>query len=571
MFIVIRKIFPTLFISLLTVLFLFPITSWAADFTITQVKIDAFLQENGNVKVQETLTYSFDGNFNGITREIIPKKGTSISKLKASENGKSLKVEKEDDLYKIYRKGEDELITVDLAYTIKNGVDKYADVAEFYWPFFDERNESPYENMTIIVHPPSSTSNVIAYGKDEAFDSEMIQSDGSVIFQLGEVPEGENGDIRVAYDAALFPSATIAADKNMKNSILQDRQDLYDKAAARAEMRETLDGVSFVVVMVFTGILLLFGIVAYMRAKAREIEVERRIGQSSFIPKEELSLPATLFFIKGALPADVMAAALLDLVRKGYVSKLKDDRFQFVSSAGALEHEELLLEFLFDEIGSGGKFSFADLKAYTKRKSNHEKYHAKMTEWQYAIQQEVKEHSLFEKNGKLRWLFAIISILLLGFGIYDLVYELFGWFFACFGLFIIYLVLALVYRPKTTEGLQIENGWTQMMDRLENLSTKEWEDLSTDEQMRGYIFGIGMNDKKVIARNKELVQSFQRPAHHTNDDWFVFNSLFLIGPLASTHFQSAHRTTESTINTTSSSTTSGGGGVGGGGGGSGAF
>ncbi|TKC17111.1 DUF2207 domain-containing protein [Robertmurraya kyonggiensis] len=566
----IRKIFPAIFVSLLTVLFLFPITSWAADFMITQVRIDAFLQENGNVEVQETHTYSFDGDFNGITREIIPKKGTSISKLKASENGNSLKVEKEDDLYKIYRKGEDELITVDLAYTIKNGIDKYADVAEFYWPFFDDRNESPYENMTIVVHPPSETSNVIAYGDDEAFDTEMVQNDGSVIFQLGEVPEGENGDIRVAYDAAIFPSASIAADKNMKDSILQDRQDLYEKAAARAEMRETLDSVSFVVVIVFTGILLLFGIVAYMRARARELEVERRSEQSSLIPKEELSMPATLYFIKGLLPADAIAAALLDLVRKGYVKKLEDDRFQFVSSAGALEHEQMLMKFLFDEIGSRGEFSFADLKAYTKRKSNHEKYHTKMTQWQQAVQQEVKEKNLFEKNGKLRWLFATFSIFLFGFGIYVLVYELFGWFFACFGLFVAYLILALVYRPKTTEGIQIKTGWRLMKERLGRLSTKEWEDLSTDEQMRGYIFGIGMNDKNVIARNKELIQSFQRPAHHNQDDWFVFNSLFLIGPLASSHFQSADRTTQSTVNTTSS-TTGGGGGVGGGGGGSGAF
>ncbi|MEQ2527423.1 DUF2207 domain-containing protein [Bacillaceae bacterium CLA-AA-H227] len=565
-----RKIFSAIFVSLLTVVFLFPITSLAADFSITQVRIDAFLQENGNVEVQETHTYSFDGDFNGITREIIPKKGTSISKLKASENGKSLKVEKEDDLYKIYRKGEDELITVDLAYTIKNGIDKYADVAEFYWPFFDDRNESPYGNMTIVVHPPSETSDVIAYGEDEAFDTEMVQNDGSVIFQLGEVPEGENGNIRVAYDAALFPSASISADKNMKDSILQDRQELYEKAAARAEMKETLDGVSFVVVMVFTGILLLFGIVAYMRAKARELEVERRSGQSSLIPKEELSIPATLYFVKGLLPADAIAAALLDLVRKGYVKKLEDDRFRFVSSARALEHEQMLLEFLFDEIGSGGEFSFSDLKAYTKRKSNHEKYHTKMTQWQQAVQQEVKERSLFEKNGKLRWLFAIFGILLFGFGIYVLVYELFGWFFACFGLFVAYIILALVYRPKTTEGLQIMTGWRLMKERLESLSTKEWEDLSTDEQMRGYIFGIGMNDKKVIARNKELIQSFQRPAHHNQDDWIVFNSLFLIGPLASSHFQSADRTIQSTVNTTSS-TTGGGGGVGGGGGGSGAF
>ena len=48
--------------------------------------MDAFLQENGNVDVKETHTYDFIGEFNGITREIIPKKGTSITGFKATEN-----------------------------------------------------------------------------------------------------------------------------------------------------------------------------------------------------------------------------------------------------------------------------------------------------------------------------------------------------------------------------------------------------------------------------------------------------------------------------------------------------
>ncbi|PAE44690.1 DUF2207 domain-containing protein [Bacillus sp. 7884-1] len=121
---------------LAALLFVFPHQSLAVEFSITNVKMDAYLQNNGDVKVEETHTYVFDGEFNEITREVIPKKGASISQFTATENGKNLRIEKEDDLYKIHRKGEDETITVTLHYTIKNGIEVYQDVAQFYWPFF---------------------------------------------------------------------------------------------------------------------------------------------------------------------------------------------------------------------------------------------------------------------------------------------------------------------------------------------------------------------------------------------------------------------------------------------------
>ena len=146
--------------------------------------MDAFLQENGDVQVEETHTYEFDGEFNGITREVVPKEGAAISKFTATENGQPLRVEKEDDLYKVHRKGADETITVTLQYTIKNGMEIYQDVAQFYWPFFDERNESSYENLTITIHPPKPTDDVIAFGYDEATNKETIQEDGAAVFQF---------------------------------------------------------------------------------------------------------------------------------------------------------------------------------------------------------------------------------------------------------------------------------------------------------------------------------------------------------------------------------------------------
>src|SRR4051794_40181122 len=113
---------------LFALMFMFPHQGLAVEYSITNVKMNAYLQDNGDVKVEETHTYEFDGDFNGITREVIPKKGAAIRQFTATENSQPLKIEKEDNLYKVHRKGTDETITVKLNYTIENGMEAYQDV-----------------------------------------------------------------------------------------------------------------------------------------------------------------------------------------------------------------------------------------------------------------------------------------------------------------------------------------------------------------------------------------------------------------------------------------------------------
>src|SRR5699024_7707716 len=119
-------------------IFLFPIQVLAADHSIEHMNIEAQLEENGDVHVTETQTYAFKGKFNGISRTLIPKENSSIVDFEATEDQEPLEVELTDESFRIYRSGKDETITITSTYTIKDGMDIYSDVAQFYWPFFDE-------------------------------------------------------------------------------------------------------------------------------------------------------------------------------------------------------------------------------------------------------------------------------------------------------------------------------------------------------------------------------------------------------------------------------------------------
>ncbi|MFA9558238.1 DUF2207 domain-containing protein [Evansella sp. AB-rgal1] len=573
------KKFTGVFILLLF-LFFIPEKVFAVDYKITNVEINAYLQENGNVNVEERHTYSFNGEFNGIIREIIPNVDTEIHGFLAYEGNRSLLVETNETEYRIHRSGKDEVINVSLVYEIVNGVNKYSDVAEFYWSFFDRNNESTYENLIINVFPPIATSDVIAFGYDEAFEKERVREEGHVQFQLGRVPSGRNGDIRVAYDASLFPLAEVTSHKNMRLEIVNDKQTLVDNAIAWGERRDFLGNIGGMIISGFGIVFLVFVLTAWMKAKGKRRAIMQEISQEDLLPNQKLSMPATIYFTnyKQVRP-ETIAAALLDLVRQGYVEKIGDDQFQLVKRDGLLNHEEKLVRWLFDDIGQDGTFSFADLQAYTKVKSNHSKYQMGHSAWMKAVGMELKDWDLYETKGKFLGLFATLSILLVPVGIALAFYDLWVLFAVALGLCLVIITFALSYHPKTWVGAKIMLEWQRFKSEFPRLSSDQWLKFSEDDKMRAFIYGLGVNAQNLKKKNESLINEFKtsdaRTRYHNQADPHTAYGLdptwIIVAGAASTNFQSAQSTTTADTSSSGGSFSGGGSGAGGGGGGSGAF
>ncbi|NAP01476.1 DUF2207 domain-containing protein [Halomonas sp. MG34] len=268
----------SIFLTILAVLFIFPIEALAVEYSIEKTRIDAYLQENGEVHVTERHTYGFEGEFNGITRSLIPKKETAIVDVSAKEGDQALDVEQQDNEYRVYRSGSDETITVDLSYTIENGIEKYTDVARFDWPFFDQSNESDYNQMDVYVHPPQPTEGVIVYGEDEAAGSESVEEEGVVRFDMGHVDSGKNGNIRTAFDASLFPGAALTEDKAIRGEILAKKEELDEKQAAYEAKKDFFTTISSFIIGAFAIYLLILIIYTVRKRNAVQQEVERRFG-----------------------------------------------------------------------------------------------------------------------------------------------------------------------------------------------------------------------------------------------------------------------------------------------------
>src|SRR5699024_12694588 len=84
-------------IILLVIIFILPIKTFAVDYTIDVMDIDVELKEDGVVFVTENQTYTFECEFNGITRVLILKEGTYIVNVEVMNNNEDLYIKQNDN------------------------------------------------------------------------------------------------------------------------------------------------------------------------------------------------------------------------------------------------------------------------------------------------------------------------------------------------------------------------------------------------------------------------------------------------------------------------------------------
>lgn len=543
---------------------LIPMTALAVDYSIINVDIDVQLQEDGQANVIEQHTYHFDSKFNGITRYLVPKEKTSITNVKGFENGAPLKVEKDQWYYKIHRKGKKETVPFEITYTIVNAVEKYEDGAQFYWPFFDDRNESPYENMTITVHPPREAGNVDYFGYDAAFDSGSLKDDGVVQFRLGHVPSEENGDIRVIYEPSLFPDVE-AKSSTIRSSFQQDVEEVEQEKeifVAKQNRWKTLGltiGVGALALFVSILSMLVIG------ARRKKHHVKFLIGEE-IVPKNDLSMPATIYFTNGqGTDAHLMSASILDLMRKGFIEQVEDGVFELRSTADANAHEAILIELLFQNMGDGKRHEVAQAEAYVKERENRKQYTENIGQWEQRIAGEVKDAKLSEKKGSLRTTLIIAVVALIPIIAMLARYEIYSFMTLCIGSAIGLLVIAVGYYPVNAEGLRIKEEWKQFRQQFKTMDNHAWKSLSADDKYRAYIYSIGVKDgEELYATFIEDDVEGKDLRHHM---FYTYHPTSVVGAFTVAN-QKAYGSTDGS---TTSPASSGGGGVGGGGGGSGAF
>ena len=168
------------------------------EYFIDKLNIEAEILNNGDVTVNEIIEYRFQGDFNGVYRNlelngteqylineisIIDESGNVIeAKEGYNEENNTYEINENLDTteIKIFTKSSDESKRIKLNYTIKGAAKRYADYSELYWNFYSVENISYIKEGTLKIKL-----------KDANFDTSILENN---IYGDGDITENNTDD-----------------------------------------------------------------------------------------------------------------------------------------------------------------------------------------------------------------------------------------------------------------------------------------------------------------------------------------------------------------------------------------
>ncbi len=209
------------------------------DYSIIDAILDLTVQDNGILSVNESYTYSFDGTFNGVYRDIPLKSGESIEDVNVSVNGAygDYKISDRNNGEKritVYlwadeghtKKIHDQEVTVTYSYSMKNVVTLYNDIGSLQYKLWGENWDCNAEKITANIHLPGNKDNTYYLNPEYYTISDSINGN-TIHVETKNIPSGKFYELQVLMPLDDFKDATYAkhVDTDAKEQIMQKQAD----------------------------------------------------------------------------------------------------------------------------------------------------------------------------------------------------------------------------------------------------------------------------------------------------------------------------------------------------------
>jgi uncharacterized membrane protein len=321
------------------------------SFYVDEYKIKAEINKSGDIHIHDEITYSFDGIFNGVTREIDLKEADKliiheissidsrgVKTVYKKDNGSyesnsgntgDYRIKQSDKKLeiKVFEPSVSELKKFIYEYTIYNTVTVYNDIAEFYWKMIGSGWDCSISNIEILIDIPEGAAKedlrVWAHGPYEGL-SEII--DGNTYrFTAPSLPPNTFLETRLAFPNNLVPESKNTVNKNGLQDIIDDETVLADKANRdREKARKTAENqvklksflniFSYLLFPLWIFLFIIFYIKYDKEYKPQFTGKYYRDIPSKITPAEVSHLMSF-----GKIKSRDVTATLLDLTRKGYL------------------------------------------------------------------------------------------------------------------------------------------------------------------------------------------------------------------------------------------------------------
>ena len=394
--------------------FLISIVSFAANYRIEKLDIEANLQKDGSMVVSEAVTYDID-EINGVYFDIDAKGFGELEDLQVFEddpNTSSFKevdasnyeVSASDELYriKLYSKNQNNIRTFKFVYKLPEAITVYDDVAQFNRKMVGQEWQQGIKYITAKVIVPVPTdydnSNILVFGHGP-LTGEVDKEGNTVVYKLDDYYPGDFLEAHILMEPEIFSeyNKSKIVHKDMKQELLDMEAKLSEEANTerdKASSQQKISKKQGVILGVLGSIwgVLMFYIYGIYRRKNR---VKNSVGKYLRELPDDSSPALVGSFMTDSISGNEILATIVDLIRKKVLMLETSGEKSIITLVGNTEklsaQERVIVDIYINDFGNGKSLDLKDFDLFQEVPMSTAR---KFEKWKTIIQSEMDRKDL---------------------------------------------------------------------------------------------------------------------------------------------------------------------------------
>ena len=575
--------------------FLISILSFAASFRIEKLDVEANLQKDGSMLVNEAVTYDID-EINGVYFDIDAKGYGGITSLQVFEDEGhyednvisyrevdpvNYEVTENDGVYriKLYSRNYNNVRTFKFVYTLPEAIRVYDDVAQLNRKMVGKDWQQGISTVRVNIEIPVSTSydnsNILVFGHGP-LTGEVDKEENTVFYKLDDYYPGDFLEAHILMEPEIFSEydKSKIIHKDMKQELLDMEARLADEANAEREnalrREQKLQKISSNAKPIMGGIASIWAVLMYYIHVIfkRKNKVKDDIKYLRDLPDD--SSPA---LVGGVITKSVndneILATIVDLIRRKVLTLDTSDTKTIITLTGSTEklsaQENTIIDIYINDFGDGKSLDLKSFGFFSKVPMSTAK---KFERWSNYIISEMNRKGLVYQHmgcGAI-FIFVLISIVIAFGSIIQAILTENPIFMLGMPLGAILFISTVAAESPSKKLAETKSKWQALKNFLSDYSQLEEAKITSIhlwEQYFVYAIALGVSDKVVKAYKKALDMGVINDVQGVNSLAYspIFNPMFsrsfsnLNGMVSKTNSRA-----NSTIASTRRSSSSGGGG-----------
>ena len=610
--------------------------SWALakEYGVSNVNIEANVTNAGDLGVVEHRQFDFDGSFTCVWWEFgslpanayIQVNGVSLQQGDSSDvaslqahaidevefqtpwrsaggpGGEAWSWDEAKNTLYVFFDAYDESMIASIDYTVVGAIAAYDDMGELYWKYITDGWAVDARNVTLDVTLPvpagetvTPTENAYAWGHGPIDGSVHFNDDGTITYQVGNVPAGTFAEARVLFPTTWLTNLSTSSRKLYAGQTRLDSALAEEQAWADGANAERWAARFYIIFWCVLSLgLIIWAIIMFFRY-GKELRPQFTDKYWRDVPDKDLSPAVVARLMKwNSEDSNQFTATLMGLSAKGVV---RIDKGSYANKRGKTVEDYYLtlmpemldlveiddlerkaINLIFGEIAKGeNQLWMKSIELYGKE--HPEKFAKKMESWQGVLTGKVNKAQLFnDKSDSLQGLMFFVAggYFFVGLGIWfvtDNLIQLAPIVPAC----IILAIVSKFMSQRTRRGAEVAakanalKNWLKDFTRLDErppTDVKVWGQF----MVYAFLFGIADQVVKDMRMHVPTFRDMDDRTFYSTMPYYYWYSTGTHNAIAASIFDATMSNTISTA-VAAISEASGGGGGGGGfsGGGGGGF